>query len=290
MGRILVGTSSWTAKGWIGPFYPEGTPRNRWLSHYATRFSTVEVDSTYYGIPRHSTVRGWADSTPDDFVMSAKFPRSVVHRGDGRRPDGATVLRPDVVGSDVDAFLEAMILLGPRCGPLVLQFPYFNRGAFAGPGPFLDRLATFLDTLPPDFRYAVEVRNRAWLKPPLLALLRDRNIALVLVDIRYMPHPEEVARSLDLVTADFVYARLIGDRKEVEAHTTTFDRIVVDRTARLEGWVRLIQAYAQRVSFVAAYANNHYAGYAPGTVRGLSEQLGNRDFLVSRPNEQPVVE
>ena len=78
MGKILVGTSSWTAKGWIGPFYPEGTPRNRWLSHYATRFPTVEVDSTYYGIPRHSTVRGWADATPDDFVMSAKFPRSVV--------------------------------------------------------------------------------------------------------------------------------------------------------------------------------------------------------------------
>ncbi len=274
MTRILLGTSSWTAKGWVGPFYPEGTPRNRWLSHYATRFPTVEVDSTYYGIPRHSTVRGWADATPEDFVMSAKFPRSVVHRGDGPRPDGATVLRPEVVGGEVDAFCEAMALLGPRCGPLVLQLPYYNRQAFAGPGPFLDRLATFLDTLPSDFRYAVEVRNKAWLKPPLLALLRERDVALVLVDIRYMPHPEEVARSLDLVTADFVYARLIGDRKATEAHTTTFDRVVLDQTERLEGWAKLIRIYAQRVSFVAAYANNHYAGYAPETIGELGTLLG----------------
>jgi uncharacterized protein YecE (DUF72 family) len=276
MGNVELGTSSWTAKGWVGPFYPEGLARDRWLAHYATRFGTVEVDSTYYGVPRRSTVRRWVDQTPEGFTMAAKFPRAVVHRGEGPRPDGETILRPEVVGGEVDAFLGAMGELGARCGPLVIQLPYLNRQAFAGPGPFLERLAAFLDWLPAGFRYAVEVRNKAWVKPPLLALLRERNVALVLVDIRYMPHPEELARTLDLVTADFVYARLIGDRAATEAQTKTFDRVVLDQVARLEGWANLIASYAQRVSFIAAYANNHYAGHAPTTIAQLTTMLEGR--------------
>jgi uncharacterized protein YecE (DUF72 family) len=273
MGEILYGTSSWTARGWAGTVYPAGLPQRDWLAHYAKRFPSVEADVTYYRVPDRAMVDRWRDSTPDDFEIAAKFPRTVVHRGDGPRPDADTILRPEAVGGDAEAFIEAMDRLGPRCGPLVLQFPYFNKQAFAGPGPFLERLDAFLEWLPDTHRYGVEVRNRWWIKRPLLEVLARHRVALVLVDIATMPHPEELARDLDLVTTDFVYARLIGDRKAVEEQTTTFDRIVLDRTDRLTPWASLIDAYARRVPKFYVYANNHYAGHAPTTIEALAAMV-----------------
>jgi uncharacterized protein YecE (DUF72 family) len=272
---IRLGTSSWTGKGWAGTVYPRGLPQGEWLGHYASRFSTVEADVTYYRVPSADMVRRWRDITPDDFVLSAKFPRSVVHRGDGPAPDAATILRPEAVGGEAEAFVEAMGLLGDKCGPLVLQFPYFNKKAFTGPEPFLERLDDFLRWLPDTHRYAVEVRNRGWIGPPLIQLLRQHRVGLVLVDLKYMPHPEDLARELDLITADFVYFRLIGDRKAIDERTDTFDEIVIDRTDRLRRWASLIDAYAARVPSIVGYANNHFAGHAPATIEQLASMLSS---------------
>ena len=164
--------------------------------------------------------------------------------------------------------------LGEKRGPLVLQLPYFDRFAFRGAGEFLARLEPFLDALPKDFRYGVEVRNKGWIGEPLLAALRARNVALVFVDLAYMPHPADLAGRLDLVTADFAYARLIGDRQAVEAITKTFDRIVIDQGERLERWAGLLGGILPRVRETYAYANNHYAGFGPGTIRDLARRLG----------------
>ncbi|MCA9317912.1 MAG: DUF72 domain-containing protein, partial [Planctomycetes bacterium] len=199
------------------------------LSHYATQFDTVEADVTYYRIPDRKLVDGWNDKTPDGFLLAAKFPRSIVHAGDGPKPDPGRLLVLDHVGPDVEEFLAAMRRLGPKCGPLVLQFPYFNRDAFASAGPFLERLDTFLAALPDDMRFAVEIRNKAWITQPLLDLLRGHSVAFVLVDLAYMPHPNVLAQRLDLITADFTYGRLIGDRKAIDALTDRFDKVVVDQ-------------------------------------------------------------
>ncbi|MGE3881488.1 MAG: DUF72 domain-containing protein [Planctomycetota bacterium] len=268
-GRLRYGTSSWSEKSWTGVFYPEGLPAVEWLTHYGTVFDTVEADVTYYRIPDRKMVDGWAARSPDGFLMSAKFPRSIVHGGDDAKPDGERVLVWDHVGEDTSRFLDVMGRLGDKLGPLVLQFPYFNKGAFTGPKPFLERLAGFLDRLPKGPRYAVEVRNKAWIQAPLLALLRERNVALVAVDILYMPHPAELAESLDLVTADFVYARLIGDRKATESASDRFDRVVIDQSARLDRWAKLLLDWMQRVPLGLVYANNHYAGHGPETARDL---------------------
>jgi uncharacterized protein YecE (DUF72 family) len=275
-GRFLYGTSSWSEPSWVGSFYPPGTKSADMLRVYAAEFATVEADSTYYRVPSASMVRGWRAKTPPGFVLSAKFPRSIVHCGAGERPDASKVLVPEHVGADTQRFLEAMAELGDRCGPLVLQFPYFNREAFAGPAPFLERLAAYLDLLPRGFRYGVEVRNKAWIAPPLLDLLRARGVALVLVDLVYMPHPADLAARLDVVTADFVYARLIGDRKAVEARTATFDQVVLDQGPRLERWAELLAGLIPRVRETCAYANNHYAGHGPATIRELARRVAAR--------------
>jgi len=108
----------------------------------------------------------------------------------------------------------------------------------------------------------------------LLALLKSRGVALVLVDLHYMPHPADLAANHDLVTADFAYVRLIGDRQAIEARTGTFDRIVLDQGPRLERWAELLTGLQTRVRETYAYANNHYAGYGPETIRDLARRLG----------------
>lgn len=243
------------------------------LAFYSNEFPTVEADTTYYRIPSREMVRGWRTKTPPGFLLAAKFPRSVVHGGEGAKPDEKSVLAWERVGGDVERFLEVMGELGEKCGPLVVQLPYLNRTAFAGLPQFLERLEPFLDRLPPGFRYAVEVRNKSWIGDELLRALRKRQIALVLVDLSYMPHPADLAERLDLVTADFTYARLIGDRAAVEAKTETFDRIVIDQGARLDRWAELLRDLLPRVRETFAYANNHYAGFGPGTIRDLARRV-----------------
>lgn len=272
-GRFLHGTSSFSTKGWVGPFYPPGTKPADFLRYYATRFGTVEVDSTYYAIPSAAMVDGWDRKTPDGFVLSAKFPRSIVHGGEGARPNPETVLVPAAVEKDTQEFLSVMSRLGDKLGPLVLQFPYFNRSVFEDARPFLARLDAFLESLPDGFRYGVELRNKAWLGEPLFALLRRHRAAFVLVEIGYMPHPARLAERYDVVTADFAYARLIGDRQAVDARTQTFDALVLDKDRELDRWAGLIRDLLERVPEVYAYANNHYAGHGPATITDLAQRV-----------------
>jgi uncharacterized protein YecE (DUF72 family) len=272
MGELILGTSSWSEKTWVGSFYPAGTKPGDMLALYAGTYRAVEADVTYYRIPSERMVRTWAQVTPPGFTLCAKFPRSIVHAGQGKEPDPAVLLVPGKVGADVERFLAAMTLLGGKCGPLVLQLPYFNRKVFAGPEKFLDRLDRFLGGLPREFRYAVEIRNRAWLASPLLDLLRSHGAALVLVDMTYMPHPADIEEP-DLVTADFTYGRLIGDRKAVESVTDRFDRVVVDQGPRLQRWAALLARLVPRVERAYVFANNHYAGHAPATCRRLRQCL-----------------
>lgn len=273
---LRLGTSSWSEPSWNGVFYPAGTKSGDYLSYYATQFDTVEADTTYYRVPGANLVRGWRAKTPEGFTLSAKFPRSIVHCGQGERPDGARVLVPEHTLEDTTRFLEAMRELGSRAGPLVLQFPYFNREAFGSLAPFLARLDAYLAALPRDFRYGVEIRNKNWLTPPFFDCLRAHRVAWVAVDLPYMPHPLDLSSELDPFTTDFTYARLIGDRKQVEDLTDTFDRVVVDQSARIDRWAEWLAAALPRTSETFAYANNHFAGHAPATIRELARAIEAR--------------
>jgi len=282
-GRVRIGTSSWSAKEWVGPFYPPGTEPKDFLTEYGKHFDSVETDSTYYHVPARTLVRSWADRTPDDFRMSAKFPRSVCHAGDGPAPNPDRVLDLDHSAKDRHGFFTAMLELGPKCGPLVLQFPYFNKKAFPNAGPFLERLDRFLSALPGDFRYAVEIRNKGWIKADFLEVLRRHSAAMVLVDQAWMPHADELPARLDPVTTDFAYIRLLGDRKEIEAITKTWEREVINRDEKLVRWARVIRDLNEKLPETYAFANNHYAGHGPTTVRKLKELLMGSDPSGGRP-------
>jgi uncharacterized protein YecE (DUF72 family) len=274
--KLRYGASSWSEKAWAGVFYPPGLAPRDQLRHYATQFDTVEADVTYYRVPDRALVRGWAEKTPANFVLSAKFPRSIVHGGEAATPAGERVLVWEHVAADCEQFLGAMELLGPKCGPLVLQFPYFNRQAFTSAEPFLERLDAFLARLPANFRYGVEVRNKAWIGEPLLAILRRHRVAFVMVELPYMPHPAELAARFDLLTTDFAYARLIGDRKRIDSLTDTLNHVVLDQSATLERWAELVHGLLARAQRVYVYANNHFAGFAPDTIRDFARRVEAR--------------
>jgi len=271
---VRYGTSSFSSKDWVGPFYPPGTPAGAFLGFYARHFDTVEVDATYYALPSARLVDGWADKVPEGFLLSAKFPKSIVHAGRTSQPDPTRIMDPDATYEDRDVFLETMRRLGAKLGHLLIQFPYFNRATYPSEGPFLERLETFLRDLPREgLRYAVEIRNKAWLKPRYVDMLRRHAVGLVLLDQAWMPHGDELTRRFDVHTAGDVYVRLLGDRKRIEAITTTWGEEVLDHTDRMLRWAALIRGMMTRGIRTFVYVNNHYAGHAPTTVRRLREMV-----------------
>ncbi len=258
--NLLLGTSSWSAKSWVGPFYPPGTPPADFLSVYACHFQTVEIDSTYYRIPSRKMVQGWFDRTPPGFTFAAKFPAEVTHK--------KLLVNCE---RETDGFLGVMELLGGKLGPLLLQFPYLNQEVMPSCDEFLSRLARYLECLPRTHRYAVEVRNKNWLGQPLLDLLRQHGVALALVDQVWMPTITQLAEKFDVLTADFTYIRWIGDRKGIEKQTKTWDKIIVKRARETQTWVRYVRQFLHRGEIVYAYYYNHYGGFGPGSIALFTE-------------------
>ena len=116
-------------------------------------------------------------------------------------------------------------------------------------------------------RFVVEIRNRKWLDKPFTDLLREYKVALALTDLYRMPRPWEMKEKLDLITTDFVYVRWLGDRHGIEKMTQVWDKTVVDRTEDLKNWVGLFRTFVKKNLKIFAYANNHYAGHGPATVK-----------------------
>jgi len=265
LDHLYLGSCSFTAQGWEKTFYPPRVKRAGYLGYYAEQFRTVEVDSTFYRIPSEKTVRGWYEQTPEDFVFACKAPQAITHESCLVDCDG-----------QFRAFVNVMAVLEHKLGPMLLQFPYFNKKTFPRPEEFFERLRGFLPKLPKGFQFALEIRNKAWVGPALLDLLRKHNVAFTLIDHPWMSRPSELVRSSDLATADFVYMRLLGDRYAIEEVTKTWDKTVVDRTRELIEWSAVVDALLSRGLKVYTYVNNHFAGHSPETMRQFLEMLRQR--------------
>lgn len=247
-GTLYLGTQGFSFDDWVGPFYPPGTPKSAFLETYSNTFRTVEIDSTFYGTPRHATVEGWRDRTPEGFAFSAKFPKLITHE---KKLDNAQ--------GDAEYFVATMQALGDKLKVLTLQFAYDF-------GPeYVDRLEDFLSNLPEGPRYALEIRNRKWLDTDFGELLSEQNVALVLQDLHYMP-------KLDWTTADFTVIRWLGRRSDIES----FDRIQIDRWEEMERWADRVSGFLDAGLDVFGYFNNHYAGHSPASARAFADLVGEQ--------------
>jgi len=283
---LLVGTSSWSWPDWRGILYSEGCKERDFIAEYSRKLPTVEIDSTFYRSPSAAAVAGWDERTPPGFIFSAKVPRSITHE------KGLVGC-----GEETAAFLDAMSRLGPKLGPLVLQFGYVAKGKdpeeYRTGADFLRRLRAYLGSVPAGFRWAVEVRNRTWLDGDLPKLLADRGSALVLTDYFTMPGLPELEGKVDIATAGFSYVRFLGDRKEIDERIAVkraaepgageFDRLVVDREEPLRRWVPPLLRLLERTGRVFAYFNNHFAGCGPRSVELFARICGEAG---SRPSPQ----
>jgi uncharacterized protein YecE (DUF72 family) len=247
VGRYWLGCSGWAYDDWVGPFYPSGTPPAEFLSRYARVFRTVEVDSSFYRAPSPFLVRRWASVTPPQFRFALKVPQDVTRPSTGT--DGLAVLASFVAS------------LGPmrdsgKLGAIVLQFPASFRERESA------RLAALLEAVPREVPLAVELRHDSWWTSPTRSLLEARGAALVW-SVLPGTHPPP------WVTADFLYARFIGDRA-----LTTFGSIQRDRRSEIEAMRELFDREGRSATTVFAYSNNHFMGFGPGTVDIVAEVLG----------------
>ncbi|MCX7013539.1 MAG: DUF72 domain-containing protein [Candidatus Sumerlaeota bacterium] len=262
---LRLGTSSWSSTDWKGVFYSASAAPADFIAEYAQRFSTVEIDSTFYRIPAPSVVRGWRDRTPAGFLFSAKVPQIITHEK----------LLVDCQ-DDLAAFLKSISNLGDRLGPLLLQFPYFAKKSGIDAEEFLKRLRPFLDALPKgEFQFVVEARNKMWIAPPLLDCLAEHRVPLALIDHPWMWPPRQLFQRKGILTGPFAYVRWLGDRGGIEKITKTWGQTVIDRAADMAAWVDPLKALLEQRVPVYGYFNNHYSGYAPADVERFVKMMAN---------------
>jgi uncharacterized protein YecE (DUF72 family) len=263
--QLRIGTSSWSSKDWVGPFYPPGTRPEHFIEHYSSVYDTVELDATFYRVPTRAQVRAWRHRTPDGFQFAVKTPRTITHE---------KVLQ-DAEG-DMSEFVDVVSELGDRLGPILLQFPYFNRKTFASAEPFWERLDGFLERLPSGPRYAVEVRNRAWVGREAQAICSRHAVALAWVEQAWMPPARKWPELTGGPSTDFSYIRWLGDHKAIEKITKSWKETVLDRSPIISDWADVLNEVRHRVRIIYGFFNNHFAGHAPASVEELRKQLAAR--------------
>ena len=185
MKPVHVGCSGWNYAAWRELFYPKGLPTNRWLEHYARHFRTVEVNSTFYRLPKRDAVTRWITQVPDDFVFTIKASRYLTH-----------IKRLTDMEQGVARFYEQIepLTRSPKFGPVLWQLPPNMKRDD-------DRLAAALAALPPG-RHCFEFREPSWFVEDVYALLRDHGVALVIGD-----RPEVARFQTHEMTADWTFVR-----------------------------------------------------------------------------------
>lgn len=291
---IHLGTSSWNFEEWRGVFYPEKMTAKDFLPYYAGKFNSVEVNTSFYALPRHTSVEGWMEAVPAGFTFSLKMPRAISH--DKYLVD----CEPETAG-----FLAILRLLGPMAGPGFLQLPpHFTRARHGKAlADYIDWLATELQKAENQkIRLAVEVRAEDLLTPAFAKFVAERGLALVLGD-RVIPDeskppgpegrlaPDLFETWLTLIeegtAPDFVFMRWIGDNRDSmwadpEARNREF---VFARDERLDLWAKRLATLHEAGLDLFGYMHNPYEGHAPISLERLLQRLTP---LVSLPDWPPA--
>jgi len=243
--RVLLGTSGWSYKEWVGPFYSK---EDKSMLRAITRvFKTVEIDSTFYRYPTKGTVMGWARYSPEDFIFTAKLPGLITHEKKLKSDQG--------IQEDLERFIELMepLSLSGKLGCILIQLPpkftYKPR-----------ELEDFFRILPTHVKFAVEFRDLSWMRQETWALLEKYRVAYTVVDEPLLP-PEVH------LTSDLAYFRWHG-----RGTRPWYDYRY--RIEELEPWIPKVKEATGKVAKVYGYFNNHYHGHAVENCLQVLEMLG----------------
>jgi uncharacterized protein YecE (DUF72 family) len=242
--RLLVGCSGWNYASWRGNLYPEGVPARRWLELYAERFGTVEINNTFYRLPRREAVARWVEQTPPAFLFAVKASRYLTH-----------VKRLTDLGAGVGRFYERIEPLrrAGRLAVVLWQLPAtFHRDE--------RRLAETLACVP-EGRHAFEFRHPSWFTEPVYEILHAHDAALVLGD-----HPQRPFQT-QTRTAGWAYLRFHYGRRGRRGNYSDTE---------LRGWAELLRG-PLGAGEVFAYFNNDWEGFAPRNAARMRELLASRE-------------
>jgi uncharacterized protein YecE (DUF72 family) len=235
---IYIGTSGWNYEHWKEIFYPPDCPKSKWLEFYAQHYGTVELNASFYRLPKPQTFDNWRTRTPDNFLWTVKANKYITH-----------IKRIQDIEEPLGRFFGSVELLKEKLGPILFQLP-----------PSLsfseEVLSRFCRQLKENYLYALEVRHASWAQKKAIDILRDHNIALCISDTagRY-PYIEEN-------TATFNYIRLHGSEK---LYVSEYTEEELNECARkIRNWSK--DAYL--------YFDNDYGGYAIKNAKRLKEILG----------------
>ena len=253
---IYVGTSSFSYDDWVGNFYPAGMPRREWLTYYAREFNTCEVNSTFYALPKSSTLEAMADKTGEDFLFSIKANQEMTHRREDNIPVFETfyqVLKP--------------VIDAGKLGCILAQFPYsfrFNHRNWEYLGLFRKRLG--------DLPVVIEFRNAQWLRSEVFDWLRHQGLGFCCVDEPQLPN---LLPPLAEATSKIGYIRFHGrNSAKWWQHEQAYERYDYSYTPQELGeWLPRIRDLDSMTERTFIFANNHWQGQAIGTIRQLRMML-----------------
>ena len=240
--QLYIGCSGWSYSSWQGPFYPSNLENKHWLSYYSQVFNYVEIDSTFYRIPNEFMVKNWARKTPANFRFTAKFPKIITH--DKKLKN---------VEKELTLFYNVMKPLKNKLLALLIQFPPYLKITEG-----LEALKQYDFFFDDNFRYTVEVRHPSWFSDLAYNFFSNNNICMTWNQLDKIQSPP-------VVTTDFVYLRLIGDRSIKEDE---FGKIQKDREQEMKYWsdrFRTVQKDEKELKVGIVAANNHYAGFGAAT-------------------------
>jgi len=267
--QYYIGCSGWSYSAWKGPFYPSNMDNSSdWLSYYASVFDYVEIDSSFYRMPNLFTVKNWLKKTPENFKFTAKFPKVITH--DKHLKD---------VSRELEYFHQSMLPLRDKILALLIQLPPSLKITEG-----LDNLRQVVSELDTKFRYAVEVRDRSWFQDLAYNFFANNNICMVWSQLAELRTPP-------IVTTDFLYIRLIGDRSIDEKD---FGKIQKDRVIEMKKWSSKIKRVIKQeegggrknINLAIVSANNHYAGFGPGTANIFRKMVDLPEATWNKEHEE----
>lgn len=236
---IRIGTSGWHYAHWAGLFYPDKLPKSKWFEYYAKDFDTVEINNTFYQLPKEETFNNWHKQAPKSFLYTLKANRYITHIK--RLKDPAESLK---------RFFERACLLKENLGPVLYQLPpNFQKD--------LDRLRAFLQALRKNWTAVFEFRHESWFSDDTYKLLREFNAGFCIHDMPGMKVPR-------VVTADIIYVRFHGPTGKYQGNYSK---------SALQSWAKWLKEHIKEARTFYAYFNNDIGGHAVSNAKTLKEQF-----------------
>ena len=225
---IRIGTSGWYYDHWKELFYPVRLAKNRWFEHYAQHFDTVEINNTFYHLPKEQTIQRWHAIAPHGFLYAVKANRYITH-----------IKRLKDASEPLGRFFERVGLLKNTLGPILYQLPPSLHKD-------LDLLASFIKLLPKRKEAVFEFRHKSWYEDDTFELLSKLGVGFCIHD---MPGKE----SPRVVTGETIYIRFHG----------TTGRYAGDYPkSELQGWAEWLKDHSKKLRAIYAYFNNDIDGHA----------------------------